>query len=149
MMYMSSRQDLPPSTYPGQRLGLPETGIKSVARLGRRAIALLVDWNIALVLTLLISGTDYFAVASSSLGQMATLGIFVALQILAMWTIGGSIGHRIMGLYLVAVSGERLAPWRPVVRSVLLALVIPALVWDSDQRGFHDKIAGTILLKSR
>jgi len=25
--------------------------------------------------------------------------------------------------------------------------VIPVLVWDSDQRGFHDKIAGTVLVR--
>jgi uncharacterized RDD family membrane protein YckC len=74
---------------------------------------------------------------------------FVALQVLAMWTIGGSIGHRIMGMYLVNIRGGSLTWWRPIVRSFLLVLVIPALVWDSDQRGFHDKIAGTILLSSR
>jgi hypothetical protein len=26
--------------------------------------------------------------------------------------------------------------------------VIPVLVWDSDQRGFHDKIAGTVLIRA-
>ena len=26
-------------------------------------------------------------------------------------------------------------------------IVIPALVWDSDQRGFHDKVAGTVLIR--
>jgi hypothetical protein len=26
-------------------------------------------------------------------------------------------------------------------------LVLPALVWDSDQRGFHDKVAGTVLIR--
>jgi hypothetical protein len=26
---------------------------------------------------------------------------------------------------------------------------VPALVWDSDQRGFHDKVAGTVLLRVR
>lgn len=146
---MSSRPDLPPSTYPGQRLGLPESGVKSVARFGRRIVAIFIDWNLAVLLTLILAGQNYFDIASSSLGQLATLGVFVALQILAMWTIGGSIGHRIMGIYIVAVTGEKLAWWRPIVRSLLLALVIPALVWDSDQRGFHDKIAGTVLLKSR
>jgi hypothetical protein len=34
------------------------------------------------------------------------------------------------------------------VRSVLLMIVIPALVWDSDHRGFHDKIAGTVLVRA-
>jgi hypothetical protein len=34
------------------------------------------------------------------------------------------------------------------VRTLLLCLVIPVLVWDSDQRGFHDKIAGTVLIRA-
>jgi hypothetical protein len=34
------------------------------------------------------------------------------------------------------------------VRSLLLGIVIPALVWDSDQRGFHDKVAGTVLIRA-
>ena len=32
--------------------------------------------------------------------------------------------------------------------ALLLIIVIPALVWDSDQRGFHDKGAGTVLIRS-
>jgi len=46
------------------------------------------------------------------------------------------------------LSGGWVGLWRPVVRSILLILVIPAIVWDSDQRGFHDKIAGTVLLRT-
>jgi uncharacterized RDD family membrane protein YckC len=38
--------------------------------------------------------------------------------------------------------------WRPIVRSVLLALVIPAVIWDADNRGLHDKAAGTVLVRS-
>ena len=32
-------------------------------------------------------------------------------------------------------------------RTALLVIIIPVLVWDSDQRGFHDKIAGTVLIR--
>lgn len=140
---------LAPSKYAGERLGLPETGHQSVARVGRRVAALLIDWASAILLTMLITGTSYIALASSSAGQLTILAVFVGLQIIGIWAIGGSMGHRLCGLYLVNVHGGSLDPWRPVVRSVLLSLVIPALVWDSDQRGFHDKIAGTILLRSK
>lgn len=138
-----------PSKYPGERLGLPETGHQSVARLGRRILALVIDWVSAILITMLITGSDYITLASSSVGQLSILAVFVLLQVFGIWAIGGSMGHRLCGLYLVNVHGGRLAPWRPLVRSVLLALVIPALVWDSDQRGFHDKIAGTLLLRSK
>jgi uncharacterized RDD family membrane protein YckC len=69
------------------------------------------------------------------------------MQIVFIPTICGSIGHRLLGLRVVALKGGWIGPWRPVVRTLLLAIVVPALIWDSDQRGFHDKIAGTVLLR--
>ena len=35
-----------------------------------------------------------------------------------------------------------------VVAPTLLALVIPAVIWDADQRGLHDKAAGTVLVRA-
>ena len=130
-------------------MGLPESGPQSVGRVGRRFVAITVDWIISALVLMLISGRDYLTISSTAAGQLQLLGVFVALQILSIWAIGGSMGHRLLGLYVVNVRGGSLTWWRPIARSVLLALVVPALVWDSDQRGFHDKIAGTLLLKSR
>jgi uncharacterized RDD family membrane protein YckC len=144
----SKRADLPMSRYPGERLGLPETGPQSVARVGRRFVAITLDWVISAMVLMLITGRDYLTISSTPLGQMQLLATFVALQILSIWAIGGSIGHRLMRLYIVNVQGSGVTWWRPIARSLLLALVVPALVWDSDQRGFHDKVAGTLLLKS-
>ena len=77
----------------------------------------------------------------------ANLIIFVILQIVFISTIGASIGHRLVGLRLISIHGGWIGLWRPVVRSLLLGIALPALVWDSDQRGFHDKIAGTALIR--
>lgn len=132
--------DLEPSKWPGERLGLPDTGSHSVARLGRRALAILIDWAIAMVLG------NFFA-SGPAVSLMTTL-VFVIMQIIFIPTIGGSIGHRILGLRVVPLVGGWVGIWRPIVRTLLLALVIPVLVWDSDQRGFHDKIAGTVLIRS-
>jgi uncharacterized RDD family membrane protein YckC len=145
----ASGASTPPSSYPGERLRLPETGRSSVARVGRRLVAFAIDWSLAIAVVLLLSRTDYVSLASRAGGQLAVLGAFVLMQILALWVMAASVGHRIMGLTLVHVRGGQLNFWRPVVRSILLALAVPALVWDSDQRGFHDKIAGTVLLRSR
>ena len=49
---------------------------------------------------------------------------------------------------LIGLDGQKPALWRVLVRTVLLVVVIPALVWDSDQRGFHDKVAGTVLIRA-
>ena len=79
---------------------------------------------------------------------LATSAVFVLLQIVFIPTIGASLGQRVVGLRTVLLGSGWIGWWRPIVRSVLLGLVLPALVWDSDQRGFHDKVAGTVLLRS-
>lgn len=94
------------------------------------------------------SGADVQLIAAMQIQSVATLGVFVTLQVIAQIAIGGSVGHRLLGCYVAPLSGGWVGVWRPVVRSVLLALVIPAIVWDSDQRGFHDKVAGTVLLRT-
>ncbi|GAA1564826.1 hypothetical protein ACIFOC_01979 [Leucobacter aridicollis] len=132
--------DLAPSEYPGERLGLPADGPRSVGRVGRRLVAICIDWALAsLPAYLLIGGPQ--AMWWHSL-------IFMLMQIVFVPTIGGSLGHRIVGLQVVPLAGGWVGIWRPIVRAVLVTLVIPALVWDSDQRGFHDKIAGTVLIRA-
>lgn len=96
-----------------------------------------IDWGIAVVLSM-----AFFAY-----NPWATLAIFGVMQIVFIPTIGGSIGHRIVRLRVVPLTGGWVGLWRPVVRTVLLCIVVPALVWDSDQRGFHDKVAGTVLIR--
>lgn len=134
--------ELEPSRWPGERLGLPDSGPGSVGRVGRRIAALAIDWGLALLIALL------FAPYSSLLHSWITLGIFALMQVLFIPTIGGSVGHRIMGMRIIPLTGGWVGPWRPLVRTLLLVIVVPALVWDSDQRGFHDKVAGTVLIRA-
>ncbi|MBL3700394.1 RDD family protein [Leucobacter luti] len=132
--------DLEPSKWPGERLGLPESGPRSVARVGSRIMAIIIDWGLAALPAFFLIG-----------GPNATvwnLLFFALIQIVFIPTIGGSLGHRVLGLRVVSIAGGWVGVWRPIVRTVLLCLVIPVLVWDSDQRGFHDKIAGTVLIRS-
>ncbi|SDS77881.1 RDD family protein [Microterricola viridarii] len=133
---------LPPSKWPGERLGLPNEGAHSVARAGRRIGGIAVDWAIAMGLALLLA--PYESLAYS----FYTLGLFAVLQVLAIAALGASIGHRVFGMRLIGLDGHSPAFWRVLVRTLLLVVVIPALVWDSDQRGFHDKVAGTVLIRA-
>ena len=135
--------ELEPSKWPGERLGLNESGSGSVARIGRRVLALLIDWAIASVLSML-----FFSQLGSQASSWITLLLFAVLQIIAIPSFGGSLGHLICGMRVVALNGEWVGLLKPVVRTVLLCLVIPTLVWDSDQRGFHDKVAGTVLIRT-
>lgn len=131
--------DLEPSKWPGERLGLPESGPRSVGRIGRRIVAILIDWGLAaLPAYLLVGGTN---------ASVWNFVFFALMQVIFIPTIGGSIGHRLVGLRVVPIAGGWVGIWRPIVRTLLLCLVIPLLVWDSDQRAFHDKIAGTVLVR--
>lgn len=134
---MTTTPPLSPPEWPGQRLGLPESGPRSVARLGRRIAALALDWAVAVALSAGFFGYD----------SLVTLLIFVALQVLFTVVVNASLGHLIVGLRVVPMAGGLLGVWRPIVRAVLIALVIPALLFDENSRGLHDRAAGTILLR--
>ncbi|WP_105036844.1 RDD family protein [Cryobacterium aureum] len=128
---------LPPSQWPGERLGFPRIGPSSIGRPGRRLLGFAIDWALAIGVSKIFFSYD----------PAANLIIFVIMQIVFIPTIGASIGHRLVGLRLISIHGGWIGLWRPVVRSLLLGIALPALVWDSDQRGFHDKIAGTALIR--
>ncbi|MHA6694582.1 RDD family protein [Homoserinimonas sp. A520] len=123
--------------WPGERLSLPESGPRSVARPGRRIAALAIDFALAALLS---------AVFFQYNGLASTL-IFAITQIVFITLVAGGIGHLLVGLRVVPITGGWIGWWRPVVRTVLVCAVIPPLIWDSDQRGLHDKIAGTVLVR--
>ncbi|EAR23758.1 hypothetical protein A20C1_03698 [marine actinobacterium PHSC20C1] len=132
-----NQQQTSSDQWPGKRIGLPAEGPRSIGRLGRRLAALAIDWGLAVVVSIAFFNYDAFA----------TLGVFVAAQIVMLLTANGSIGHLMAGLRVVPVAGGYLGLWRPIVRTLLMAIVIPAVIWDPDQRGMHDRLAGTLLVR--
>lgn len=122
--------------WPGERLGLPESGPRSIARPLRRIGALVVDW----ALSVLVS------VAFFQYDPLATLAVFAVVQVVFLATVSGSIGHLVFRMRVVPLAGGWIGVWRPLVRTLLLCVVIPAAIWDRDQRGLHDKAAGTVLV---
>ena len=125
------------SDWPGRRLGLPASGPRSVGRLGRRIAALVIDWGTAVLVS----------VAFFQYQAWATLAIFAGVQVLFLLTINASPGHLLLGMRVVPIAGGYLGLWRPFARTLLLYLVIPELIWDLDQRGMHDRLVGTVLVR--
>ncbi|PZH02061.1 RDD family protein [Streptomyces sp. NTH33] len=125
--------------YPGERLGLPEEGSGSIARPGRRLGALAVDWALCLLVADGLITRGY----SQATGNWALL-VFLALGILTVGSVGFTPGKRLFGLRVLALGTGRVQPLRAVLRTVLLCLAIPALIWDRDGRGLHDRLAGTV-----
>jgi uncharacterized RDD family membrane protein YckC len=127
--------------YPGQRLGRPPSGAGSVATFGARLLAFLIDSVMSLFVALLLFRPL----------QSWTVSAVFAVEVLLLTAFGGaSAGQRIVGMRVVRVTdGEPIAIPAAIVRTALLVLVIPALIWDSDGRGLHDKAAGTVLVRTR
>lgn len=125
------------------RLGRPDTGPGSVAGWGRRLVALAVDWVVAGVVAAWF--TRRLADPGSGWIQLA---VFAAEQLLLVGTLGFSIGHRVVRIRVERVDGGWVGPVRAAVRTALILLVVPALIWDRDGRGLHDKAAGTVVVRA-
>ncbi|MBF4560866.1 RDD family protein [Microbacterium sp. VKM Ac-2870] len=136
------------SGYPGQRLGLPAAGVGSIARVGRRFGALAIDLATATIIAYAFFPMIDDVTGFRNANPLASNIIFLAVQVIFIPTVGGSPGHRLLGMRLVRLDGGWTGLWRPTVRTLLLALIIPAVVWDADQRGLHDKLAGTVLIRA-
>jgi uncharacterized RDD family membrane protein YckC len=124
---------------------MPERGTGSLARFGRRLVAVLVDW---LLCELIAAGFMGYRLGQGGLGSFKPLAVFVVMNLLLVGTLGSTIGHRLLGIRVVRLGGAAAGPLRASIRTMLLALVIPAVVWDRDTRGFHDKIAGTVTVRT-
>ena len=123
--------------YPGERLGRPQDGPGSVARFGRRLVALAVDWLLAVLIARALVGD----------GSFAPLLVFLAEQLLLVGTVSATIGHRVAGLRVETLDAAPAGPLRAIGRSLLLVLALPALIWDADQRGLHDRAVGTLVAR--
>lgn len=121
----------------GERLCLPESGPGSLAKLGRRVLAIGIDWSLALLVSQGFAGGD----------STITLLVFALMQFLFVATLGYSVGHRILGLQVRRLDGLYVGFGRSFIRVFLIMLVIPATIWDGDNRGLQDKAAGTVLVR--
>ncbi|MFI8290820.1 RDD family protein [Streptomyces sp. ms191] len=128
--------------YRGEQLGLPEEGPGSIARPGRRIGALVVDWALCMLIAYGLVTHGY----NQATGNWA-LVILLVLSVLTVGTIGSTPGKKIFGLRVASVNGGRLGAIRVVIRSVLVCLAIPALIWDRDGRGLHDRLAGAVQVR--
>lgn len=71
-----------------------------------------------------------------------------ALEVVVLTAFGSaSAGQRLRRLRVVRLDGSRVGPVRALARTFLLCLLVPALIWDRDGRGLHDKATGTVLVR--
>ena len=127
--------------YPGEKFGLPEDGPRSVAGMGRRLGALLIDWAVCTLIAVALFHDQYwtlvvFAVQDYLLTALAgmTLGKRLAgIRVAGAWT-----KQKPVGLALGPGAHAAAADRRPAAgHHVRLR----------DLRGLHDRAANTIVIR--
>jgi uncharacterized RDD family membrane protein YckC len=133
--------------YPGERLGLPATGVSSVAGLGRRVAALTIDWALAYGIAALLTGPG--ALGNPNLGW-SVLGIWYLLTAVPVAVFGASAGMTALGIRVASLdSAAVIGVPRALLRTAMIALVLPPLARDEDGRGWHDRATRTVVVRSR
>lgn len=130
-----------PGTHPGEQFGLPADGVGSVASLGTRMSAFVLD----LVLSALIA----LAFTRPELPQNWSLLVWAVMTILAVGLFGFTPGQGIMGIRVASVQGKAIVGLWAIPRTALTFLIIPPLVVDKDGRGIHDRVCRTVVLRMR
>jgi hypothetical protein len=130
--------------YPGEGMGLPQEGTGAAAGYGRRLLALIVDWLLAMLVATVLSAVLHWSAQTRSLATLAVFGIMAWLLI---GLTGTTAGKRLSGLRVARLDGRRVGLLWGFVRMLLLLAVVPALLWDRDYRGLHDRAANTIVVR--
>ena len=110
---------------------------------GRRILALAVDWFACTLVVIALIGPRGWS--EDPLSSWYVLALFVAESALFTAVAGGSFGKLATRLRVVRNDGSYgpVSPLRCLLRQVLVALVIPPLVYRPDGRGLHDIAAGS------
>jgi uncharacterized RDD family membrane protein YckC len=137
-----------PQAYRGERIGLPESGRGSLANGGRRVAAFAVDAIVCAVIAGIFTrsfGTD----TASKLPGLWSLVTFSLDYIAGLLFAGRTLGMYLLGIRVIRIDrDEPVNPWRAVLRTFLLVLLVPALIFDRDGRGLHDRYTDTAVVNN-
>jgi len=122
--------------YPGQRFGLPERGPGSVATMGRRVLALLIDWLLSMLIAYWLTHSQFW-----------TIAVFAVEVYMLTALTGSTVGKRLLGIRVIRTNGGRVSFGWSLVRTAILLTVVPPLLTDRDLRGLHDRASDTIVVR--
>ena len=110
------------------------------APFGRRFGALLIDWALCLLVAAFY--------ADPRLVAWPAVVVLIALNTLCIGLFGRTPGMAIAGIRCISVTdGGAIGLGRALLRAILLALLLPAVVMDANRRGLHDHAARSYVIK--
>jgi len=129
----------------------PPPALPALAAPYQRAGAAIFDAVILLV-------AQYLALHWWSFSVVSAGGLIVGwLYLWVAWTWGGAtVGQRVMGVRVVTLQGNRLGARRALGRCVAFAIAswplkigLLPILWDAKRQGWHDRLAGTLVIRTR
>ena len=117
--------------------------------MGRRLIALVVDWVLCYLIASSIVGHNVVTVTDARYqdANLLALLLFVVEVYLLTAVSGLTVGKRLLGIRTVRTDGSAPGFVWAALRTALLVCVIPACLSDRDLRGLHDRAADTIVVR--
>jgi uncharacterized RDD family membrane protein YckC len=136
--------------WPGERLGLPKDGPGSVATRGVRLLALLIDLVLMSLVTSVFVDFDVNRPEVMQRFNYTSVVVWFVVTAVMITLFGFTAGKALLGLRVVRLDGRPMVgPVRAVPRTLLTALLLPAAIADADSRGLHDKVTGTVVVRTR
>jgi uncharacterized RDD family membrane protein YckC len=138
-------------SYRGERLGLPASGRASLASPPARIGAWLVDSVASALVAALFVEVVHRGHNRSFADRLPgywSLIPFALDYVLGILFAGRTLGMYLFGLRVIRVDREEAVnPWRAILRTLLLMLLVPAVVFDRDGRGLHDRYTDTAVVR--
>ena len=121
----------------------------SVAPMGRRLLALLIDWLLCYLIASSIVRHNVFTVNDAHYQDASTLALLLFIvEVYLLTAISGlTVGKRLLGIRTIRTDGSAPGFKWAALRTALLVCVIPACLSDRDLRGLHDRAADTIVVR--
>jgi uncharacterized RDD family membrane protein YckC len=135
--------------YPGKRFGLPADGPMSVAPMGRRLAALIIDWVLCYLIASGIVRHNVFVVNDARYQDANLVALLLfAVEVYLLTAVSGlTVGKRLLGIRAIRTDGGAPGFKWAALRTLLLLCVVPACLSDRDLRGLHDRAADTVVVR--
>ena len=119
---------------------LPTSGPGSPASWPRRFAALLIDWALANIIAFALSGGGRVWDPQDGAAWMPLVCWFLLVWPATAFT-GASPGQWLLNVRVICLHGQRIGVVGAAIRTALILLVIPPLIFTSEGRGLHDLAA--------
>lgn len=117
---------------------------------GRRLLALILDLLAASLLTSLFIQPQFDAPAVMREFNTFASCVWVLITVVPVAFFGFTPGMAGCGIRVGRLDGAAfVGVWRAVVRCALTFVIIPAAVRNVDNRGWHDRLTGTVVVRLR